>query len=80
MRQKIPEMPTHRRYNPTDEGSAQFAGMRQVDGEMLALLKRDEQIVVLQIDMATVRKLKRLSTGDAVTISRGRVVSKGRSR
>ena len=81
MRQKIPDVPIHRRYYPGDEGSARFAGMRQVDGKMLALLKHDEDIIVLPIDTATVYRMKRLSIGDLVTLSsRGIIVMKGRSR
>ena len=80
-RQKIPDIPKHRRYHPTDECYAQFAGICQVDGEMLALLKRDEQIVVLPIDVGTDRRMKRVSVGDMVTLtSMGAIVTKGRSR
>ncbi len=59
----------------------QFAGMRQVDGEMLAFLKRDEQIIVLPVDAATARRLKRLLIGDVVKVtSQGVIVKAGRSR
>jgi len=81
MRRKIPDIPKHRRYHPTDEGSVQFAGMRQVNGEMLVLLNREEQIIVLPIDAATVRRVKRLSVGDVLSItSKGLIARKGRSR
>ena len=80
-RQKISNILQHRRYHPNDEGSTQYVGMRQVDGEMLVLLKYEEQIVVLQIDTATARRVKRLSVGEVVTItSKGIVAPKGRSR
>ncbi len=81
MRQKITDILMHRRYQNTDEGPAQFVGMRQVDDEMLALLKRDEQIVVLPIDAATARRMKRLSIGEVVKVtSQGVIVKAGRSR
>lgn len=77
MRQKILDVPKHRRYYSTDEGLAQFAGMRHVDSETLVLLKHYEQIVVLSIDAATARRMKKLSVGDVVTLtSKNIVVSK----
>ena len=80
-RQKIPDIPKHRRYVDADEGAAQFAGIRQVDGETLALLKRDEQIVVLPIDARTARRMRRLSVGDVVGLRAGSItVLTGRSR
>ncbi len=81
MRQKITDILMHRRYQNTDEGPVQFVGMRQVDDEMLALLKRVEQIVVLPIDAATARRLKRLSIDDVVKVtSQGVIVKAGRNR
>ena len=80
-RQKISDIPKHRRYHQTDEGAVQFAGIRQVDGETLALLKRDEQIIVLPINATTARRMKQLSVSDAVALtSMGTIVSKGRRR
>jgi hypothetical protein len=80
-RQKIADIPKHRRYNKNDEGPVQFAGIRQIDGELLALLKRDEFIVVLPIDSDTAHRMKRLSVGDLVKLTaRGAIISKGRSR
>jgi len=58
-----------------------FAGTRQIEGETLALLKRDEEIIVLPVDAATARRIKRYSLGDAVTLNdKGAVTKKGRSR
>lgn len=80
-RQQLTDIPKHRRYNKADEGLVQFAGVRQIDGDNLVLLKHDDQIVVLPIDPATVHRFKRLSIGDSVTLTAvGIVVSKGRSR
>ena len=75
------DIPNHRRYNQDDKGAALFAGTRQVEGETLALLKRDEEIIVLPVDAATARRIKRYSLGDAVTLSgKGAITRKGRSR
>jgi hypothetical protein len=44
-------------------------------------LKRDEEIIVLPVDAATARRIKRYSLGDAVTVNdKGAVTKKGRSR
>lgn len=75
------DIPNHRRYNSLDKGTAVFAGLRQIDDENLALLKRGEEIIVLPVDVATAQRLKRLSLGDQVSLSdKGAIRKKGRSR
>jgi hypothetical protein len=75
------DIPNHRGYTESDKGAALFAGTRQIEGETLALLKRDEEIIVLPVDAATARRLKRYALGDAVTVNgKGAVTKKGRSR
>ncbi|MGJ0637223.1 TraI/MobA(P) family conjugative relaxase [Xenorhabdus bovienii] len=62
-------------------GAASFAGIRNVDGEVLALLKCDEKIMVMPIDEKDLSRIKRLSVGDEVVITgKGKIKSKGRSR
>ena len=81
LRAKIFDIPNHRGYTETDKGPALFAGTRQVEGETLALLKRDEEIIVLPVDAATARRIKRYSLGDAVNLNaKGALTKKGRSR
>lgn len=75
------DIPKHSRY--TDgAGGLSFAGVRNVDGQTLALLKRDETVMVLPIDKATARRLSRIAVGDPVSVTpRGSIkTSKGRSR
>ncbi|HAU1718712.1 TPA: relaxase/mobilization nuclease domain-containing protein [Legionella pneumophila] len=80
-RQKIADIPKHRRYNKNDEGFVRFAGTRQVDGDILALLKRDKVIIVVPVNEADAQRIKRLSVGSPVALtSNGIVISKGRSR
>jgi hypothetical protein len=80
-RQKIADIPKHRRYNKNDEGPVQFAGIRQIDSQLLALLKRDDFIVVLPIDSNTAHGIKSLSVGEVVRLTaRGTIVLRGRSR
>lgn len=80
-RQKITDIPKHRRYNKNDEGFVRFAGTRQVDGEILVLLKHDEGIIVVPVNKADAERIKRLSIGSPVALTlNGIVLSKGRSR
>jgi hypothetical protein len=56
-------------------------GVRNVAGESLALLERNEVILVMPIDQKTVNSLSRLAIGEAVTCTgRGIVKTKGKSR
>jgi hypothetical protein len=68
-----------------------WAGLRQVDGETLALLRRRDEdadgVIVLPVEAAAVRRLSRLALGDVVTVTaRGAIqrskvqTSKGRRR
>ena len=67
-----------------------FAGLRDLDGEALALVRRGEAdaadaaevVMVLAVDAATARRLSRLAPGDAVTVTpHGSIrTSRGRSR
>lgn len=75
------DIPNHRPYTSTDKGAAKFAGVRQIEGENLVLLKRDEEIIVLSVDATTASRFKRYSLGDAVTLDdKGAIRKKGRSR
>jgi hypothetical protein len=71
----------HRRYTMADVGVAAFAGIRRIDGEFLALLKRNEVILVMPIDKKTANRLSRFAIGDPVTCTGiGVIKTKGRSR
>ena len=62
-------------------GLLAFAGVRRIAGESLALLKRNEVILVMPIDEKTANRLSRLAIGDPVTCTGiGIVKTKGRSR
>lgn len=76
----LPDIPKHVRYHEHD-GPVQFSGIRQVEDQALALLRKGDEIMVLPIDAAGVRRLKSVSIGDAVAITaRGAIAPKGRSR
>jgi len=74
------DIPKHKRFHCLG-GASVFAGLRHIDGQSLALLKDSDQIMVLPIDGATERRLKRIAVGDCVTVtSNGTIKTKGRSR
>jgi hypothetical protein len=56
-------------------------GVRHVAGESLALLERNEVILVMPINQKTVNSLNRLAIGDSVICTgHGIVKTKGKSR
>ena len=59
----------HSRYYPF-EGSVVFAGIRNVDNQALALLKNDDEIMVIAVDEAKAKQLKKLSIGSSINLSR----------
>ncbi len=71
----------HSRYTE-GIGALTFEGVRNVNGHALALLKRDESVMVLPIDQAAARRLSRVAVGDSVSVTpKGSIkTSKGRSR
>lgn len=73
------DIPKHCRYFDS-ESSLAYAGIRNVDGQMLTLLKNGNTILVLPIDQPTARRLKKLAIGDAVTVTKGKIKTKRRSR
>jgi hypothetical protein len=75
------DIPKHSRYNYNLIGAVAFAGIRQVEGHILVLLKRSEEIMVLPIDDATALRLKRVAVGDVVTVTpKGAIKTKGKKR
>ncbi|AJE23498.1 TraI/MobA(P) family conjugative relaxase [Azotobacter chroococcum] len=75
------DIPKHRLYNQADDGAASFEGVRQVKGQFMALLKRGDDVLVLPINEATARRMKRMKLGDPVrATAKGAIKSKGKSR
>lgn len=75
------DIPKHRIYNQADDGPATFEGLRQVEGQSMALLKRGDELLVLPVNEATALRMKRVKLGDQVTANAtGAIKSKGRSR
>jgi hypothetical protein len=52
-----------------------------VDGQLLALLRRGDEVMVLEVDDATEQRLRRLPLGTQVGVSaQGVIKKKGRRR
>jgi hypothetical protein len=81
MRLNIFDIQKHSLYNGQN-GDFYYGGTRNVDGHVLGLLKYGDEVVVLPIDQATARRLKRVRVGDpvAITATGSIKTSKGRSQ
>ena len=80
-RVKLFDILTHRRYNEADAGIFSFAGVRWIDDNPLALLKRNHEILVMPVAKKAVSRLSRLVIGDFVTCAGiGSIKKRGRSR
>ena len=78
---KVFGIPKHIRYNFSSDATVLFGGLRQIDGQVLALLKQGEEVMVLPVDDATVRRLKRVTVGEPISVTaKGTIKTKGRSK
>ena len=79
-RARIFDVPEHKRFNGMHAGEVSFAGMRQVDGQVLALLRKDELILVLPVAVAMAGRLQKVKVGDPISVTAGGMIqAKGRS-
>lgn len=63
------------------KGKAIFAGLHDAGGHMVALLERGDVTMVLPVSERAARRLRKLSPGDAVTVTpNGVIKTKGRTR
>lgn len=76
------DIPKHKGYNYEGSGQFEYAGQRKVDGEILALIRHEKDIIVMPVNEYTARRLSSLKVGDAVTLTRNGAVrtAKGRKR
>ena len=80
-RLKKMDIPNHKHYTAQHAGMVVFAGMRHTGEQTLALLQSGDDVLVLAIDEATARRLKRVAVGSAIRVtSQGVLRTKGRSR
>lgn len=70
----------HIRYT-NKAGAMTYGGARTVEGQTLALLHHANEVLVLPVDQATARRMKRLRIGQAVTVTpRGSLKKSGRRK
>lgn len=75
------DIPKHVRYNFFNDGTLDYAGIRQIEGQALALLKLGDEVMVLPVDDATARRLRRVAVGQKLGVTaKGAIKTKGRSR
>ena len=70
----------HIRYNGDSGGSLEFAGLRKIDNENLALLKDGDSVLVMPVNSATASRLRRIKVGQSVSISDQGAVQAGSGR
>ncbi len=71
------EIALHAPFSP-DAQDLQLAGVRNVDGQALVLLKADNIIMVLAIDNFSASRVARIKVGDRIRIREGIVQGRGR--
>jgi hypothetical protein len=75
-------VPKHEKYPGGEEGTFEFAGIRNVGGQALALLKNEESdtVFVRPVDQDTAEKLKRIGIGDKVNVTQDGIRKRGMRR
>lgn len=75
------DIPKHSRYTDGD-GALVFAGLRTVEGHAMALIKRNDDILVLPLDAAGAARLRRTAIGAPLSLTPVGVLksAKGKSR
>jgi hypothetical protein len=81
-RQRGLDVPKHEKYPGGEEGTFEFAGIRNVGGQALALLKNEESdtVFVRPVDQDTAEKLKRIGIGDKVNVTQDGIRKRGMRR
>jgi hypothetical protein len=80
-RARIFDISKHSLYTSNDGSAMTYGGMRNVDGQALALLRQGDEIKVLPVDQAVARRLKHIALGTPMVVTPDGVVkTKGRSR
>ena len=77
-REKIFDIPLHRRYTESDDGQLLFNGLRSKNGTQLVLLKQKgkAEILVKEIDAKTAARLRSKKLGTIVEVHQNKVVVK----
>ena len=73
------DIPKHKRYNNklnNPKNKFSYAGIRNVEGQKLALLKLDSEILVMPINESTAKKMKKLRIGEVVLVDKNGSINK----
>ncbi len=70
----------HLRYKGDAKSSLEFAGLRKIDNENLALLKDGDSVLVMPINSATASRLRRIKVGQSVSINDQGAIQTGSGR
>ena len=73
------DIPKNSRYN-NEQGELTYGGLRTVNEQVLALIKKDNEVFILPVEKIMAQKLKKLKIGDAVTISKNGIIKRNRGR
>jgi hypothetical protein len=78
----VVDIPEHKRYTINVGENMTYGGLRTIDGQALALLRKEDQIFVLPVDNATAIRLRRIMVGSNVSVIDGSIVqpTKGRKK
>ncbi|MDD7805964.1 MAG: relaxase/mobilization nuclease domain-containing protein [Endozoicomonas sp. (ex Botrylloides leachii)] len=71
----------HKAFVPNDKGKGLFQGVRRVFGQTMALVKKDNAILVVPLTQYGEKRIKSLKKGEPVSLDRsGKVLSRSRGR
>ena len=79
-RLQIIRTPTLRRFEARDQGMVQFGSVEQIEGRHFALVRRQDETVVLAIDEATYRTLASVKRDHSIQVSSTGAIRLGRGR
>jgi len=70
----------HRKFTLEDTGKANFAGIRHKDNETFALFKKNEEMLLMMIDIEQEAQLKHLKIGEPLSLTRNGQIKLNRGR
>ncbi|MFN5745428.1 MAG: TraI/MobA(P) family conjugative relaxase [Methylococcaceae bacterium] len=63
-----------------NSGAVEFGGIRNVDGHPLALLRQDDQVMVMPVTLMEAQRLSRIAVGEPVSVAEGSIKKRSRGR
>lgn len=76
---KVKDLLPHRKFSVRDAGYHNYNGLRHVEGQPIALFKKEKEMLVLPVNRAKADTLKRLSIGKRIKVNaQGHIISRKR--